>query len=106
MSRNGHATSDCALATGCGSFCVAPEKKLAILSFRDGVVAAAAAGGTAPVDAVVVGAPTPPPHPASNANASKAPTGERWRPDLGDRRCVPHVIGNSRSLNCYSKIMA
>jgi hypothetical protein len=28
-----------------GSRCVAPEKKLAILSFRDGVLAAAGAGG-------------------------------------------------------------
>jgi len=47
MSRKGHSTFGCALVTGCGSFCVAPEKKLAILSFRDGVLGAAGAGGGA-----------------------------------------------------------
>jgi len=52
MSRKGHSTFGCALVTGCGSLCVAPEKKLAILSFRDGVLGAAGAGGgTAAVDA-------------------------------------------------------
>src|ERR1700746_3699968 len=50
MSRKGHSTSGCALVTGCGSFCVAPEKKPAILSLKDGVVGAASAGGGAPVD--------------------------------------------------------
>src|SRR5215472_5762147 len=52
MSRKGHWTSGCALVTGCGSFWVAPEKKFAILSFRDGVLGTAGAGGwAAPVDA-------------------------------------------------------
>jgi hypothetical protein len=45
MSRKGHSTFGCALVTGCGSRCVAPEKKLAILSFRDGVLDAAGAAG-------------------------------------------------------------
>jgi len=55
------------LATDCGSFCVAPEKKLAILSFKDGAAggggvaeAVEEAVGTVPVDAVVAGAPAPP----------------------------------------------
>ena len=59
----------CALVTGCGSFCVAPEKKFAILSLNDwlggavdelpGTGEAVVAGG--PVDAVVSGPPNPPP---------------------------------------------
>jgi hypothetical protein len=89
---------------------VAPEKKLAILSFRDGVLGAAdagggaapvdaGAGGTALVEAVVAGAPAPPPlHPASNNNASAAPAGNPWSlPDLGKARFVPRVIANLRS---------
>ena len=57
MSRKGHSTFGCALATGCGSFCVAPEKKFAILSFSDGVLGAAGAGGwAAPIDAGAGGA--------------------------------------------------
>src|ERR1700745_1905547 len=47
ISRNGHSTSGCALATGCGSFCVAPEKKLAILSLNEGVLGGEGAGGVA-----------------------------------------------------------
>jgi len=98
------------LVTGCGSLCVAPEKKLAILSFRDGVLGAAGAGGgaapvdaeaggTALVEAVVAGAPAPPPlHPASNSNASAAPAGDPWcQPDPGNARFVPCVIANLRS---------
>src|ERR1700746_3413255 len=76
MSRRGHSTFGCALVTGCGSFCVAPEKKLAILSFRDGVLDAAsveAAAGAAPlVEAVVAGGPPPPLHAASKSDASAA----------------------------------
>ena len=89
-------------------FCVAPEKKLATLSFRDGLSGAAGAGGTEAVEAVVAGAPVPPLHPASKANASSAPTGERWwpLPDLGIARCVPRVIANSRSPIAYSEIPA
>jgi len=86
ISRKGHSTFGCALVTGCGSFCVAPEKKLAILSLKEGAAGAgggvaavdAEAGGTEAVDAVVVaGAPTPPPlHPASNSKANAAPAGD------------------------------
>jgi hypothetical protein len=121
MSRNGHSTSGWALVTGCGSFCVAPEKKFAILSFKDGELGAAAdagggaapadagAGGTALLDAVVAGAPTPPPlHPASNSNANIVPAGDRWRqPDPGNVRLVPRIVANSRSpIDWYSKLMA
>jgi hypothetical protein len=86
---------------------VAPEKKLAILSFRDGVLGAAGvaagAGGTEAVDAVVAGAP-PPLHPASNNNASTARAVDRRRlPDLGNLRFVPRVIANSRSLIIIAK---
>ena len=59
MSRKGHSTFGCALATGCGSFCVAPEKKFAILSFSDGVLGAAGAGAggwAAPIDTGAGGA--------------------------------------------------
>src|SRR5262249_53101699 len=113
MSRNGHRTSGCALVTCCGSYGVAPEKKFAIFSFRDGVLGAAGAGGwAAPVDAgaggwatpvdvgaggaalveaVVTGAPAPPPlHPASNSNANAAPAGDPGRqPDPGNAGFVP-----------------
>jgi hypothetical protein len=87
---------------------VAPEKKLAILSFRDGVLGAAGvaagAGGTEAVDAVVAGAPPPPLHPASNNNASTARAVDRRRlPDLGNLRFVPRVIANSRSLIIIAK---
>src|SRR5215471_20281202 len=47
MSRKGHSTFGCALATGCGSFCVAPEKKFAILSLNEGVLGGEGAGGVA-----------------------------------------------------------
>src|SRR5690349_6782864 len=114
MSRNGHSTFGCALVTGCGSRCVAPEKKLAILSLKDGVLGAAGAGAPAgaggpepvdAVDAVVAGAPTPPPlHPASNNKASTTPPGDRWRQaDPGNGRFVPRVIANSRSLITIAK---
>jgi hypothetical protein len=96
---------------------VAPEKKFAILSFRDGVLGAAAAvgaggwaapvaagpGGAAAVEAVVAGVPMPPPlHPASNKNTSAAAAGDllgdQWRqPDPGNMRFVPRVIANLRS---------
>src|SRR5262249_59921979 len=84
MSRNGHSTSGCALVTDCGSLCVAPEKKLAILSFKDGVLGVAgavgapadpAAGGAA-VDAVVAGTPPPPLTTASTAARSEEHTSE------------------------------
>src|SRR5215469_6765058 len=51
ISRNGHSTFGCALATGCGSFCVAPEKKLAILSLNDGELGGEGGGGGAAVEA-------------------------------------------------------
>jgi hypothetical protein len=111
MSRNGHSTFGCALATGCGSFCVAPEKKLAILSFKEGVLGAAGAaaaegaGGAEPVDAVVAGAPAPPPlQPASNSKASATPPdGRRRQADPTNGRFVPRVIANSRSPTGIAK---
>jgi hypothetical protein len=87
MSRYGQETFGCAFVTGCGSFCVAPEKKLAILSLNDwlgaavdeapGTVEAVVAG--APVDAVVSGPPKPPPlHPETRAaNTKSAAIGAR-----------------------------
>ena len=77
----------CAFVTGCGSFCVAPEKKLAILSLNDwlggavdevpGTGEAAVAEG--PVDAVVSGLPNPPPPQPeiSAANTKSAALGAR-----------------------------
>src|ERR1051325_2724599 len=110
MSRNGHSTFGCALVTGCGSRCVAPEKKLAILSLKDGVLGAAGAGavgagGAEPVDAVVAGAPAPPPlHPASNNRASTTPPGDRWpQADPTNGRFVPRVIANSRPSIAIAK---
>src|SRR4029077_2253258 len=101
MSRNGHWTSGSALVTGCGSFCVAPEKKLAILSFRDGGLDCGGAGGVAEgTDAVVVGPPSPPPlHPAASKTAARsAPHGSRSRQRVSrDTRKVPRLIANSRS---------
>jgi len=87
MSRNGQETFGCAFVTGCGSFCVAPEKKLATLSLNDWLVGAVdeapgtvefvVAGG--PVDAVVSGPPNPPPlqPEIKAANAKSAATGAR-----------------------------
>jgi hypothetical protein len=84
---------------------VAPEKKLVILSFKDGAAGAGggvapadvAAGGTVLVDAVVAGAPAPL-HPASNNRVSTVAAGDRWRqPDFGNARCVLLIIANSRS---------
>src|SRR6516165_8348761 len=106
MSRKGHWTFGCALVTGCGSFWVAPEKKFAILSFRDGVLGAAGAGGWAApvvvgagggaalVEAVATGAPVPPPlQPASNSNANATAAGDPSRqPDPGNGCFVPRVI--------------
>ena len=110
MSRNGHSTFGCALVTGCGSRCVAPEKKLAILSLKDGEFGAGGAGavvgaGAALVDAVVAGAPAPPPlHPPSNNRASTTAPGDRWRQvDPANERFVPSVIANSRSLIAIAK---
>jgi hypothetical protein len=96
---------------------VALEKKFAILSFRDGVLGAAGAGGwTAPADveaggaglveAVVAGAPPPPPHPASNRNANAAAAGDpRRQPDPGNASFVPRVIAKFAIPDCYSKLM-
>jgi hypothetical protein len=111
MSRNGHSTFGCALVTGCGSRCVAPEKKLAILSLKDGVLGAAGAGaadgagGAEPVDAVVAGATAPPPlHPASNDKAKTTAAGDRCRQaDPANERFVPRVIANSRSPIAIAK---
>src|SRR4029077_6286866 len=102
MSRNGHWTFGLALATGCGSFCVAPEKKLAILSFRDGgALDCAGAGGAAEgTGAVVAAPPSPPPlHPAASKTAvSSAPHGTRSRQRVSrDTRKVPRLIADSRS---------
>ena len=77
----GQSTSGvCALVTGCGSRCVAPEKKLAILSLNevepdDGGAAEASAGAAA-----VPGLPMVLPllHPdANSASASMPATGTR-----------------------------
>lgn len=86
--------SGCAFVTGCGSFCVAPEKKLAILSLSEGLGGGAAGEGGAGEavagetvagevvaggadDAVVAGPPNPPPlQPGiSKAHASNAAAG-------------------------------
>src|ERR1700733_4286545 len=100
MSMSGQSTSGCALATGCGSRCDAPEKKLATLSLKEGglaggggagvggvavavapgaggvVVVAAGAGGVAVAVAAGTGVPVPsvlPVHPAArSANESEA----------------------------------
>jgi hypothetical protein len=97
MSRYGQETFGCAFVTGCGSFCVAPEKKLAILSLNDGLgggavdevlgtVEAVVAGGTVDavvaggtVDAVVAGPPNPLPlqPEISAANTKSAAAGAR-----------------------------
>jgi hypothetical protein len=53
MSISGHSTSRLALVTGCGSFCVAVEKKLATRSLNEG---AGGGGGAAEVVAVDGGA--------------------------------------------------
>jgi hypothetical protein len=109
ISRKGHSTSGCALATGCGSFCVAPEKKLAILSLNEGVLGGEGAGGVAAgaevgvadgVDAVVTGDPTLPlPHPAlSNNNASNAVAAGRLHRGVSPNpRKVPRLIAHPRS---------
>src|SRR5580704_5867096 len=55
MSIKGQSTSGCALATGCGCRCVAPEKKLAILSLKEGELAGEAGGGATGVAEVVAG---------------------------------------------------
>jgi hypothetical protein len=97
------------LATGCGSFCVAPEKKLAILSLNEGVLGGEGAGGVAAgaevgvaagVDAVVTGDPTLPlPHPAlSNNNASNAVAASRLHRGVSPNpRKVPRLIAHPRS---------
>jgi hypothetical protein len=95
------------LVTGCGSFCVAPEKKLAILSFKDGELddegdAAGAAAGVEGTDAVVAGTPRPLPlplHPlTSSRKASNVPAGARSRrPYPLTVRLVSRLIANSRS---------
>jgi hypothetical protein len=121
ISRKGHSTFGCALATGCGSFCVAPEKKLAILSLNEGVLGGEGAGGVAAgveggvaagaaagveegvaagVDAVVTGDPTLPlPHPAlSNNKASNAAAAGRWHRGVSPNpRKVPRLIAHPRS---------
>ena len=116
ISRNGHETFGCAFVTGCGSFCVAPEKKVAILSLNDGLLGAAdeavagapddavVAGG--PADAVVAGPPNPPPlQPAvSDANTSSAAVGARLcQPIPQISRNFFRVIANFASPAPYNK---
>jgi hypothetical protein len=81
---------------------VAPEKKLAILSLNDGVLAGEAAGGVvAGVEAVVAGDPRPPPlHPAlSKSNASKAAAvAASNRRVLANPRKVPRLAHRDRPI--------
>ena len=88
---------------------MAPEKKLATLSLKDGGVAplGAEAAGAVLVEAVVAGAPVPPPlHPASKTKASAAPAGDRWRqPDMENARCLPCLIAKFAIPACYSKTL-
>ncbi|HXW47915.1 MAG TPA: hypothetical protein VEK31_00570, partial [Xanthobacteraceae bacterium] len=121
ISRNGQETFGCAFVTGCGSFWVAPEKKLAIFSLNDGLLGAAAGkvaageagagdpGGDEPggdaaatggavagtaVDAVVAAPPNPPLQPGvSNANASRVAAGAPSRQPICQISCnFPRVI--------------